>query len=209
MKTALRLFVVLVLNGITVYGVFAAGWSVATAVALYWCENVIGIILITLLFVLHRRATHKVGHERSVLRNFLLVTIPFTFGHGLFLAALIAVVFPRVAPSETFNFATFQVGLALVGGAMLLRFLIEVVRVKTVPFLEIRRIADSFAPRVFVVHVTIIGGMFAMAAFGHVRAFFAVFAALKFIGDLIGIKAGEEMPDPSSPIADDEMVAEA
>jgi len=203
MTTTLRLLLVLIINGVTIYGVFYLGWSVGTAIAIYWCETVIGIILITLLFILHRKLTHKRGHQRPVLRNFLLVTVPFTFGQGLFLIALLAVVFPRTAQSEQFNFATFKIGLMLVGAAMLVRFGTEAVGLKSLPFAELRRAADSFAPRVLVVHVTIIAGMFALAAAGRVRAFFAVFAALKLIGDLIGVKvAGEGI------IAEDELVAE-
>ena len=202
MNTPMRTVMAVIINGITVYGVYGLGWGVGTAIALYWCENVIGIALISLLFVLHRAMTHKRGHDRAVLQNFLLVTVPFTFGHGLFLAALLALAFPRFAPEETFNVATFKTGLLLVGGAMLGRFLIDAVRLKTLPFAHIRVAADSFAPRIFVVHVTIIVGTMAMAAAGHVRAFFAVFAVLKFAGDLIAFKVRQELPE-------DELVAEA
>ena len=53
-----------------------------------------------------------------MLQHFLLVTAPFTFGHGLFLIALLALAFPRFAPEETFHPATFKIGLMLVGEAM-------------------------------------------------------------------------------------------
>src|SRR5689334_18857481 len=97
-------------NAVTVWGVFGAQWTVATGIALYWSENVIGIALIALLFVVHRLATHKRGHNRRVLHDFLQVTIPFTIGHGIFLAVILLLLFPKIARSETFQPRDFLLG---------------------------------------------------------------------------------------------------
>jgi hypothetical protein len=174
-----------VINAITVYGVFGANWTVATAVALYWSENVIGIVLISLLFVIHHLATHKRGHNRGMLKDFILATTVFTLAHGIFLAFFILLLFPKIAPAEAFDPKTFRFGLMLVGGVMVFNFLLDAAMVKFTPFANIRAAADSFMPRILVVHLTIIFGMLAMAVLGHPRALFAVFAALKFGADLL------------------------
>jgi hypothetical protein len=181
----LRIVQAMVINGITIYGVFGAQWTVGTAIALYWSENVIGIVLITLRFLLHRILTHKRGHSRGVLRDFLTVTAVFTAAHGLFVFLFIGFVFPRVAPAEAFDRSSFKLGLMLIGGVMLLGFLVDALAMKDTPFAAVRFAADSFMPRVLVVHLTIIFGLLAMAIFGHARALFAVFAALKFLADMI------------------------
>jgi hypothetical protein len=181
----LRIVQAMVINGVTIYGVFGAQWTVGTAIALYWSENVIGIILISLRFLLHRALTHKRGHSRGILGNFLAATSVFTAAHGIFVFLFIGFVFPRVAPEEAFQASSFKLGLLVIGSVMLLGFLVDAVAMKNTPFVSIRFAADSFMPRVLVVHLTIIFGLLAMAIFGHARALFAVFAALKFLADMV------------------------
>lgn len=201
MIPALRYLLVLLINGITIYGVFRLGWSIGTAIAIYWCENVIGIIFISILFVMHRAVTHKRGHTRHVLRGFLAKAIPFTLVHGFFLVTLVFMALQDAAPSEKFNLVTFKTGMMFVGGSMLLRFLIEVVRLKHLPFLQLRASADSFLSRVIVVHMTIILGTFALLMTKHARGLFIVFATLKLMADLVAVKASEELPEKPARLA--------
>ena len=191
----LRLILILIVNGVTIYGVFQLGWGVGTAIVIYWCENVIGIVLISLLFVMHRGVTHKRGHTKHVLRGFLAKAIPFTIVHGIFVFALVVVALADMAPAEKVTLPAFKTGMMVVGGSMLLRFLVETVRLKNMPFLQLRMQADSFLSRVIVVHMTIIFGMGAMMIFGHARALFVVFAALKLLADLMAVNASEELPE--------------
>jgi uncharacterized protein DUF6498 len=200
MINTLRLLLILIVNGVTIYGVFRLHWGIGTAIAIYWCENVIGIVLISLLFVLHRGMTHKRGHTKRVLAGFLAKAIPFTLAHGLFVWVMVGPVLSDYAAThrgvnEQFNLATFKTGMMYVGGSMLLRFLVETVRLKKMPFLQLRIQADSFLTRVIVVHMTIILGLFALVAVGHPRGLFIVFAALKLMADLMAGKASEELPD--------------
>ncbi len=164
MTALLRIVQATVINSITVYGVFGARWTVATAIALYWSENIIAIVLIALRFVLHRAVTHKRGHTRGVLKTFLQTTLIFTIAHGIFLFLILALLFPNIAPAEGFDLATFKFGLMLIGGVMVFSFLIDALLVKQMPFMAIRSMTDSFMPRVLVVHLTIIFGMLAMAS---------------------------------------------
>ena len=194
MTALLRIVQATVINSITVYGVFGARWTVATAIALYWSENIIAIVLIALRFVLHRAVTHKRGHTRGVLKTFLQTTLIFTIAHGIFLFLILALLFPNIAPAEAFDLATFKFGLMLIGGVMVFSFLIDALLVKQMPFMAIRAMTDSAMPRVLVVHLTIIFGMLAMAIFGHPRALFAVFAALKSGADLLS-RAPKDFPE--------------
>jgi len=156
-------------------------------------ENVIGNLLISLVFVIHHLATHKAGHNRGILKNFILATTVFTIAHGIFLAFFVLLLFPKIAPAEAFDAKTFRFGLMLIGGVMVFNFLIDAALVKVTPFATVRATADSFMPRILVVHLTIIFGMLAMAIFGHPRALFAVFAALKFGADLLS-RAPKSLP---------------
>src|SRR5688572_1009570 len=54
-------------SSVPVVGTFAAGWSAATALALYWCENLLGALLVAVLIARHRRLTRKRGHWRGQL----------------------------------------------------------------------------------------------------------------------------------------------
>jgi hypothetical protein len=52
------------INAIPIVGVFFGGWSGATALSLYWWENLVGCLLVALRLLLHRRWTRKRGYER-------------------------------------------------------------------------------------------------------------------------------------------------
>lgn len=52
------------INAIPIVGVFFRGWSGATALSLYWWENLVGCLLVALRLLLHRRWTRKRGYER-------------------------------------------------------------------------------------------------------------------------------------------------
>ena len=54
-------------SSVPVVGTLAAGWSAATSLALYWCENLLGALLVAVLIARHRRLTRKRGHWRSQL----------------------------------------------------------------------------------------------------------------------------------------------
>ena len=61
---ARRLVPLVGVNAVPVAGVFLAGWDGATALSLYWWENLIGSLLIALRIVVHRALSRKRGHWR-------------------------------------------------------------------------------------------------------------------------------------------------
>ena len=54
-----RLLPAVGINGVPIAGVFLAGWDGATALSLYWWENLIGSVLIALRILVHRVLTRK------------------------------------------------------------------------------------------------------------------------------------------------------
>jgi hypothetical protein len=59
-----RLVPLVGINAVPLGGVFLADWSPATALSLYWWENLIGAALVALRIALHRALTRKRGHHR-------------------------------------------------------------------------------------------------------------------------------------------------
>lgn len=193
MTQVIRLVQATLVNAVTVYGVFGAHWTVATAIAIYWCENVLAIVFISLLLTLYPILTRASNRDAAPLNNFLGVAVPFTIAHGIALAVVLLLFFPRIAPAETFDLGTFAVALVWIAAMMLFNFLVDVSLFRVTSFADLSDRSQSFMGRVVVVHLTIFLGMGAMMIFGHARALFAVFAALKFLGDLSLNRRNAEM----------------
>src|SRR3954470_19882916 len=104
MITALQMALAACQNLIFAGGVVFRGWSPATALTLYWCENLVGSLLLAGRIALHRRLTRKRGHYRpqinardgedrgvqgqSFLSEFATLSLAFCLVHGIFLVAL-------------------------------------------------------------------------------------------------------------------------
>ena len=63
MVLVVRLLQLTSLNAVPLAGLFFAGWSPATALALYWCENVVGSALVAARIAMHRSATNEVDER--------------------------------------------------------------------------------------------------------------------------------------------------
>jgi len=155
----------LAVNAVSIYGVFGADWPVGTAIALYWAENVVRLILMSLV----------VRGQRRLLGFAVL----FNAVHAIFLAVILGGLIPRAAPAERFERRSFVIGLAIIGALLLLELAIWIWS-KQVP-----RVERYFA-RVVVVHLTIVFGMFGLVMFKKATILFGVFAAMKVIVDLLG-----------------------
>lgn len=202
-----RLAQVLGLNSVPVAGIFGEGWSQATALAVYWVESLLVIGLIATRIVLHRRWTRKAGHfqpatitvERtgraketkvvpsSLLAGYLAAAIPFTLVHGIFLAVILFLVLPQQSgPSAAVSFADLKLGVAGVAFFLALGIVLDLVRLRERPFRWIELVTQRAMGRIFVLHLTILGCMFAMAWFSVPTGLFLVFAGLKTLFDFGG-----------------------
>ncbi len=200
-----RLLQVLGLNSIPVAGFLGEGWSPGTALAVYWLEGLFVILFVAIRIALHRRWTRKVGHFRvmstgqssaagagapgsgSFLVGYLGTAIPFTLAHGLFLSLLLFLILPReFGPQAGVALDDLKIGALGVFALLLVGFGIDLVSLRERSFRWLELTTQRALGRIFVVHLTIIFGMGAMAYFHAPAGLFAVFAGLKTLVDLGG-----------------------
>lgn len=209
-----RFLQVLGVNSVPVVGVLAADWGAATALSLYWCENLMIILLVGVRISLHRRVTGKRGHldgsalgsrrtstrpNSTFLREFLTNSLVFTAAHAVFLAAILFLMLPENFPEiGGVDFAALRRGVAVVAVILGVGFLIDVNRIRDRSFYWIRQMASRVLGRVILIHLTIIFGMVGMAVVDGPRGFFLVFAGFKLVTDLGTFIGSDGLPDPEA-----------
>jgi hypothetical protein len=176
----------LLVNAVSIVGVYVIHWTVATGLALYWAENVMTGVLLLIAIALWRasRTRTEVDPGGASVGEVAIVTTIFNGAHLVFLACFLGVILPRMDAAQTFDREAFTQGLALVAALLLLEFVPGIARIRRASAGELQRGVIAYFQRVVVVHLTIIGGMFALLLFGQPRTFFAVFAALKTVVDI-------------------------
>ena len=171
-------------NAVPVLGVFAGEWSSATALSVYWAENLIASLLIGARLYLHRRwngvaAPSAGGSAVMAPGAFLGSAIPFTLAHGVMLAAVFAAVV-KVAP-DLANLRQAVFALLVVQG---LAFGVDLWTLERWPAHRVNERADFLLGRVVLVHLSIIAGMVLAAWLDRPGAFFAFFVGCKVLSDL-------------------------
>jgi Family of unknown function (DUF6498) len=210
----LEMILSVIVNAIPVGGMIFKDWSPATGLTLYWCENLIGSLLIAIRIAIHRRLTHKRGHERlqinqvttttggkrsyekkaSYLGEFLTLSIAFTIAHGVFLAAFLAIAL-KIMP----DWAQVFQGLKWMALVQVAGLVVDLTALRTWPFAQLKKRADYIMGRIVLVHIAIMGGMLLAAKSSRPDAFFAVFGFLKGLADISSLipyqaKVTEEAP---------------
>lgn len=176
-----RLIPAIAVNAVIGFGVMWAGWTLATAVVLYWCENVLLIVLLAMRFYAHRALTHKRGHQRKILRTYLAPYIFASFCYGVFLLFFIFFLMAG-EPQAKFDPAAFKVGVMWVATALAAGFLVDLIGLKNVSFAELRGGARAYMRRVIVMHLTILAIAWASFLFS-LQSIFAFFVLLKAVMD--------------------------
>jgi hypothetical protein len=183
------------LNAIPALGWFVGNWSAGTILVLYWLETLISTLFVAARILIHRRVHPTKGHfdyqgpqtqaprgnsRSSYLVAFLVPTLIFTFAHGIFLGALGLVAIKNNLTTEArvdpHNLLTGLIG---IGAFQIIDFILDLLRLRDRPFLWLERLGQATLSRVFVVHLTIVGGMAAVMFTGANRHFFGVFIFLK------------------------------
>ena len=204
---ARRLLPVAGANSVPVAGVFLAGWDGATALTLYWWENLIGSLLIALRILVHRLLTRKRGHWRlqislaahnervggggahegpgaagarpgSFLGEFLAAGLAATAVHGLMLWVVVRRLLDEGPEAEQ-----LRAGVLAVAGFQVLGLAIDLVGIRDRPFAWIRKIAETGVQRVTLVHLVVIIGWWVSLERGGLDGFFGPFAVLKALAD--------------------------
>jgi hypothetical protein len=180
-------------------GYFLAGWSPSTTLALYWVDTLVGGLAMGLRIQLHRRWTGMAGHGRaqigtqvqstssgvtrqvtfrSFLAEFLFTAMAFTIAHGIFLAAILGL---ALEPPSFEDAQRGAIGILACHG---LSLGLDTFRIERWSFAQLKQMVQRALGRVFVVHLTIVGGMAFFAWRGTPDAFFAVFVWLKALFDI-------------------------
>jgi hypothetical protein len=183
-------------------GFLFGGWSPATALALYWIDNLVSAVVMSARIGLHRRWTGLAGHQRgqlgatysttadhepqlfkSFLAEFLVTSVGFTLAHGVFLAAVLGIMGQRPDTEAV------QRGAIAIATLQLLAFSFDAVRLDEWPFARLKQQAIQAMSRITLVHMALLGGMMLFALRGTPGAFFTVFVWLKFFSDI-----GSQLP---------------
>jgi hypothetical protein len=219
-----RVLPLLGVNLVPVGGVFLADWSPATALTLYWCENLLGSLLVAARIALHRTSTGKRGHRRlqlslhshnetaersgrrrkrfankdgvrgSFLGEFLLVAGAGTVVHGLLLWAILRKLLESGPRSDDLRTGAIAMATMLVGG-----FLVDLVGIRRRPFAWIRELAQQAANRVTLIHLALIAGFWFGVKQGGIT-FFGPFVVLKALAEVgtalshVGVRVDVEQP---------------
>jgi len=198
MLIAFRLLLVVVVNGIVIYGIGWAEWNGATALAVYWIETIVGGLLGAARIWLHRRWTRKKGHYRAQLGvtvggegnakpinsffvEYLTLIIVFSVGHAVFLGFFLYGILKQHPDPVLLKQGALAVVLCQIVG-----FLADLSTLHTMPFAVLKRMAGASAGRVVLIQFAIIGGMFLAAMSNRNENFLIPFAILKLLADVAG-----------------------
>ncbi len=211
-----RILEALAVNAVPLWGLFH-GWSLGTLLVLYWCENLLNTFFIGARIWLHRKLTRKRGHwttaeivrttrhgggtetERKVVPTTLLATFAgtnliFTLAHGVFVGAF-AFLILKPGPS----LADLRRGVLFLVAGMTVAFALDAARMRGLPFAWIRQRADAALGRMIVLHLSLIGGAFLLAATDEPTAFFAVFVGFKLLFDVATAFPQTQVVGPEPP----------
>ena len=183
-------------------GFLFGGWSPATALTLYWIDNLVSAGVMSARIALHRRWTGLAGHGRgqlgatystgehgepqvfkSFLAEFLVTSVGFTLAHGVFLAVVLGMI------GERPDTEVVRQGAIWIATLQLLALSFDAVRLDEWPFARLKQQAIQAMSRITPVHMALLGGMLLFAMRGTPGAFFTVFVWLKFFSDI-----GSQLP---------------
>jgi hypothetical protein len=213
------------INSIPLAGVFLGGWSGATALSLYWWENLFGCVLVLTRLLLHRRLTRKRGYERlhltlasrdggdappqpwrpgrklkverkgSFVQEFAVAALAATAVHGLLLWFVVSKVLERSPDGEA-----LRQGVLGVAAVQMLMFLWDLRGLRARPFAWVREQAQTTLNRVTLIHLFLIVGTW-VALKSETITFFGPFAVLKALGDFGNLlaKSGVNLDGPEAP----------
>ena len=180
-------------------GYLIGDWSPATSLALYWVDNVIGTVAMSIRIAEHRRLTAASGHARaqldatvtvsrgdevnqiefqSFLAEFFVTSMAFCIAHGVFLAFILGFVLTR-PDLDAVRQGTIAIALCHAIALTFDRFTLA-----GWPFRKVKDQAQRLMGRVALVNIAILGGTWFMAFNSAPDAFFKVFVWLKAAADV-------------------------
>jgi hypothetical protein len=181
-------------------GWFADDWSGGTTLLVYWFETAAVCLFIAARIAFHRQWNPRRGHFRyeapragprnsypSFLKGFVIVSLAFCAGHGVFLGAIL-VVLNRDGEHALIDVNWRSVGFGCLAVLVLLviDFVVDLRRLRRRSFLQIEQLADRGTSRIIVVQLTLLIGFLGIALTGAPTALFGALVALKTLFALSG-----------------------
>jgi hypothetical protein len=196
----LNLLFVLLTNGVPLYGVKLLGWSATTVLGLFWLENLLTAIFTCVRIAVHRQLTRKRGHWRpgqlgllingkpsrsGLLGEYATMAFVFTLAHGVFVGMIIVVIGNEHEEAIwQFSAAQFRQGAGWIALTLALNLVADLAGIKSRSYAELKAYVQVRMGRIFVLHLTIILGMFAMLATKSPFAILYMLIAFKTLWEL-------------------------
>jgi hypothetical protein len=195
----------LLINAVPLIGVLYFEWSAINVLVLYWFENLLIAAGTCIRLLLHRRWTHKRGYWRKTNRlgisvndkpaqmgligEYAIGAFGFTFAHAIFVGGIVLLVRENYPDQAMWQLSLDQVlrGALAVAAFVGVEVAVDLTRIRGASFAAMRDYAQGRMSRVIVLHLTILGGMLAMAVSHSPMGILYVLIALKTGSDLIGI----------------------
>jgi len=179
MELVQQILILLGINAVPVAGVALGSWNAATALMLYWFENLLIAAFTCVRIAVHRKLTRKRGHWRpgqlgllvngkpsqaGLLGEYATMSFVFTLAHGVFVGMIVLVVGDNYSDDAMWQFsgAQFRQGAAWIALVLALELALDLASIRTLSYAALKSAVQVRVGRVFVLHLTIILGMFAM-----------------------------------------------
>ncbi len=197
----------MLINAVPLVGVLYYEWSAINVLVLYWFENLLIGFCTLIRLVVHRACTRKRGYWRkanwlgitsndkpvvkSLIGSYLYGMIGFTAAHGIFVAGIVILVHQNYPELAIWQLSWPQV---LRGALSMAAFLgidlaVDLIHIRGASFAALRDYAKGGMGRIFVLHVAIIFGMFAMTIYHSPMGILYALIVTKTFVDLAGVLA--------------------
>jgi hypothetical protein len=181
-------------------GWFVEDWSGGTTLVVYWFETTMVCLFIAARIIVHQYRNPRRGHFKyeapsadrrnsypSFVKGFVVVTVAFCAGHGVFLGTILLVL-SRNGERALADVDWRSVGLGCLSVLILLAidFAVDLLTLRRRSFLQIEQMANRGTGRIVLVHVTLLIGFLGIALTGAPTALFGAFVVLKTLYALSG-----------------------
>ncbi|CAA0127074.1 Uncharacterised protein [Mycolicibacterium vanbaalenii] len=200
MARSVHLLTLLSVVAVPLVGWFAADWSAATTLLVYWFENVAACVFITARALIHRRWNPRRGHYRyaapntgrrgsqrsSFVSGFAVTSLAFCAAHAVFLGVILSVLDHNSSRISEIDWRSVQLGCAVVLVLIVVDFVVDLPTLRSWPFRQMEQTAQLGLGRVAVVHLTLIVGLAGIVMTDAPSALFGTFVVLKSLFTLSG-----------------------
>jgi len=195
----------LLINAVPLIGVRYFEWSAINVLVLYWFENFLIAVFTCVRLAVHRRLTRKKGYSRlsnrlgievngkpatmGLVGEYAIAAFGFTLAHGVFVGGIALLVHQRYPDEVMWQLSFDQIwhGVLALAVTLGIELAFDLTQIRGATFAAMRDYAQGRLSRVIVLHLAILGGMFAMAMTDSPMGILYALIALKTLADLLAI----------------------